>query len=77
LLSMYQGDDGKVQRVVHSFLLDHCSHLVSSMSKGGRGVASGNAKASALQLLRCLEGHRDLRHREVCLLNSTFILFLI
>jgi Ribosome 60S biogenesis N-terminal len=66
LLYMYHNDDVKVQRIVHMFVLDHSSHLVNSMSKGGRGLTAGSAKASALQLLRHLEGHRDLRHREVC-----------
>ena len=66
LLYMYHNDDVMVQRVVHMFVLDHSHHLVNSMSKGGRGLTSGSAKASALQLLRHLEGHRDLRHREVC-----------
>lgn len=65
LLYMYRNDDVKVQRIVHMFVLDHSSHLVNGMSKGGRGLTSGSAKASALQLLRHLEGHRDLRHREV------------
>ena len=65
LLSLYFNDDSKVLRCVHTFLLDHAHHLVSSMSKGSRSAAAGNCKASALQLLRNLEGHRDLSHREV------------
>lgn len=65
LLYLYHNEDTKIQRVAHSFLLDHSHHLVDGMSKGGRGVVAGTSKASALQLLRHLEGHRDLRHREV------------
>lgn len=65
LLSLYQSDDSKIQRVVHTFLLNHSSHLASCMSKGSRGTVAGHAKASGLQLLKNLEGHRDLRHREV------------
>ena len=67
LLGLYESDDPKIQRVAHAFLLDHSSYLVTSMSKGSRGVAAGYAKASALQLLKNLAAHRDLRHREVCL----------
>lgn len=65
LLYLYHNEDAKVQRVVHSFLLNHSSHLVAGMSKSTRGSTAGSAKGSALQLLRGLEGHRDLRHREV------------
>lgn len=82
LMVLYKDEDGRMQKVVHAFLLDHCFHLVSNMSKGGRGVVSGNARASALQLLRCLEGHHDLRHREVFdvydyILSSFLFLFML
>ena len=65
LLNLYQSDDSNIQKLVHIFLLDHSFHLSSGMAKGGRNVVPGSAKASALQLLRNLEGHKDLRHREV------------
>jgi hypothetical protein len=69
LLMMYNCEDSQVQEVVHAFLSNHCSHLASSMGKGGpsgkKSAVQSNARNAAIQLLRALEGHRDLRHREV------------
>jgi hypothetical protein len=69
LLMMYNCEDSQVQEVVHAFLSNHCTHLASSMGKGGpsgkKSAVQSNARNAAIQLLRSLEGHRDLRHREV------------
>ena len=70
LLMMYNSEDLQIQEVVHSFLSNHCTHLASSMGRGGsssgkKSALQSNARNAAIQLLRALEGHRDLRHREV------------
>lgn len=70
LLTMYNSEDPQIQEVVHSFLLNHCTHLAMSMGRAGssggkKSAVQSNARNAAIQLVRALEGHRDLRHREV------------
>lgn len=82
LFTLYDNSDEEVQEILHSFLVNYSTIVakVLCMRKGGVNFQTPhqftNARNAAYHLIKYLEGHRDLRHREVMLfLDSPCFIF--
>jgi hypothetical protein len=65
LLGFYKYEDQRIVELVHFYCRDFCNNIVKGYSNDRKGTGKGSARSIATNFIRQLEGHNDLRFREL------------
>lgn len=65
LFLLYRYEDSNIKTVVHEFVLDYSRNLAEVLQLGKKHSSNNFARQMALQLIKHLMGHQNLKHREI------------